>query len=192
MGIVTNSIRPIWRWDTYFKAALFIMIATTVSLSAGTFPGADETVRQLLPGISYERETFLLNEAEQEACAASAGQKSIGALVTRYVVRDEASIAGYAYLDKHRVRTMPQTLMVALDADGVLVGIRVLAFHEPAEYMAREGWMEQFRGKTVDEEIRLKKNIDGITGATLTSRAVTQCARRVLAVHQIVEGREDE
>jgi Na+-translocating ferredoxin:NAD+ oxidoreductase RnfG subunit len=165
---------------------------TAVSLQAGKLPGADEAVRQLLPGGSYERETHVLTNEEQAACSETAGQKSVSALVTRYVVRKDDRIVGYAYLDKHMVRTLPETLMVAVDADGVLVGIRVLAFREPAEYMAREGWMEQFRGKTVDDDIRMKKNIDGITGATLTARAVTQCARRSLASHHILEKRDTE
>jgi Na+-translocating ferredoxin:NAD+ oxidoreductase RnfG subunit len=162
------------------------------SLQAGKLPGADEAVRQLLPDCSYERETHLLTQAEQSACAGLASQKDVGALVTRYVARNESGIAGYGYLDKHPVRTLPQILMVAVDADGVLVGIRVLAFHEPAEYMARAGWMEQFRGKTEQDKIRMKKNIDGITGATLTARAVTQCARRVVTIHQVLEQREKE
>lgn len=190
--MMTNWTRPIWQWATSFKVAVALSTLTAASLFAGNLPGADEAVRQLLPGMVDERETFLLSEAEQAASAAAAGQKTVVALVTRYVVRNDDGIAGYAYLDKHRVRTLPQTLMVALDADGALVGIKVLAFHEPAEYMARDGWLEQFRGKTVEDEIRMKKNIDGITGATLTARAVTQCARRVMAVHQVLEGRPEE
>jgi Na+-translocating ferredoxin:NAD+ oxidoreductase RnfG subunit len=164
---------------------------TAVSIPAGSLPGGDAAVRMLLPGCTYERETRLLTEEEQAACAAATGQESISALVTRYVACNADGIVGYAYLDKHRVRTLPQTLMVALDADGVLLGIKVLAFREPAEYMAREGWMEQFCGKTIEDEIRMKKNIDGITGATLTARAVTQCARRVLTVHQVLEQKQE-
>lgn len=187
-----NLIRPIWRWVTSFRAVLLLAATAAVSSSAGKLPGADEAVRQLLSGASYERETYLLNEAEQAASAESAGQKEISSLVTRYVVRDPSGIVGYAYLDKHRVRTLPQILMVAIDRNGAIVGIRALAFHEPAEYMARDGWLEQFHGRMVEDEIRLKKNIDGMTGATLTSRAVTQCARRTLAVHQVLEGRTEE
>jgi Na+-translocating ferredoxin:NAD+ oxidoreductase RnfG subunit len=146
----------------------------------------------LLPGLQYERETHLLNETELAAYVETAGQENVGALITRYVARNEDGVAGYAYLDRHKVRTLPQTLMVALDASGAVVGIKVLAFREPAEYMAQEGWMGQFRGKTVGDEIRMKKNIDGITGATLTARAVTQCARRVMAVHEVLEQQEKE
>lgn len=189
---MTDSIRATLRLATSFKIALVLSITTAASLYAGKLPGADEAVRQLLPGGSYERETYLLNEAERAACVEAAGQEQVGALVTRYVVRNDDGIAGYAYLDKHRVRTLPQTLMVALDANGAVVGIKVLAFREPAEYMARDGWMEQFRGKTVEDQIRMKKNIDGITGATLTARAITQCARRIMAIHQVLEQRESE
>lgn len=189
---MTISTRPILRSATSFKVALVLSILTATSLPAGTLPGAGEAVRLLLPGLAYERETYLLNEAELTAYMEAAGQEEVGALVTRYVARSEDGIAGYAYLDKHKVRTLPQTLMVALDAKGAVVGIRVLAFREPAEYMAQQGWMEQFRGKTAGDEIRMKKNIDGITGATLTARAVTQCARRVMAVHQILEQQAEE
>jgi Na+-translocating ferredoxin:NAD+ oxidoreductase RnfG subunit len=175
----------------YFKKLFILLVVTTASLHAGKLPGADEAVRQLLPGDSYERETLLLTEAEQAAGTELAAKEIPSALVTRYVVRNEAGeVAGYAYLDKHMVRTLPQTLMVAVDADGVLIGIKVLAFREPAEYMARDGWTKQFRGKTVQDEIKMKKNIDGITGATLTARAVTQCARRAVSIHHVLEQRD--
>ncbi len=178
------------RLATSFKLPLVLLLIAAAPSHAGKLPGADDAVGQLFPGGSYERETLLLTEAEQQACAVSANQKEIGALVTRFVVQDETGIIGYAYLDKHMVRTLPQTLMVAVDPGGALIGIRVLAFREPAEYRARTGWLAQFTGKTPGDEIRMKKNIDGITGATLTSRAVTQCARRALAIHQHLAQRE--
>jgi Na+-translocating ferredoxin:NAD+ oxidoreductase RnfG subunit len=176
-----------------FKAALLLSVLMTVCAQAGKYPTADEAVRQLLSGAtSFERETILLTPSQQKAGADAAAQNEIGGLVTRYVARTESGTAGFAYLDKHLVRTLPQTLMVAVDAEGALVGMKVLAFREPTEYIARDGWMEQFRGKTVEDEIRMKKNIDGITGATLTARAVTQCARRTLAIHQVLEQRENQ
>lgn len=188
--MIRDMTRPTSPWAMSSKLALPLLFMMAASLYAGKLPGADEAVRQLLPGDSYERETHLLSKAEQSACSEKAVQENISALVTRYTVRDETGIVGYAYLDKHLVRTLPQTVMVAVDKDGALVGIRVLAFREPAEYMAREGWLEQFRGKTAEDEIRMKRNIDGITGATLTSRAVTQCARRTMVIHRVLEQRE--
>jgi Na+-translocating ferredoxin:NAD+ oxidoreductase RnfG subunit len=173
-----------------FKRIFAVTVMMAVSLSAGKLPGADEAVRQLLDGDSYERETLLLTASEKAVSAETSAQEDISALVTRYVVRDASGVIGYAYLDKHLVRTLPQTIMVAVDEEGALVGIRVLAFREPSEYMAKEGWLGRFHGKTVDDEIRMKKNIDGMTGATLTSRAVTQCARRTMAIHRILEQRD--
>lgn len=182
-----NMTRPTWQWATFFNLALVSLFLMTASLQAGKYPTADEAVRQLLPGAeTYERETVLLVEADKTAASDFSAQKDITALVTRYVAKNASGVIGYAYLDKHMVRTLPETLIVALDADGKLRGIKVLAFREPEEYIAHEGWMEQFKGKTVQDEIRMKRNIDGITGATLTARAVTQCARRTMAIHEVL------
>ncbi|QBG47526.1 FMN-binding protein [Verrucomicrobia bacterium S94] len=185
---MTTLIRPTWLWAMSFKATFLSCILLAASVQAGKYPTADEAVRQIFPkAVSFGRETRLLTQTQQQAVADLSAQKDITALVTRYAVYSESGTLGYAYLDKHMVRTLPETLMVAVDTDRKLVGIRVLAFREPAEYIARDGWLEQFLGKTVKDEIRMKKNIDGITGATLTSRAVTQCARRTLAIHQVLE-----
>lgn len=186
----TDSIRATLQWVMSFKVAFVVSMMTAATLYAGKFPSADEAARQLLIGSTYERETLLLTKAELASSAELAAKEIPSALVTRYVIRNEAGgIVGYAYLDKHLVRTLPQTLIVAVDADGILVRMKVLAFREPAEYIARDGWMEQFCGKTVEDQIRMKKNVDGITGATLTARAVSQCARRTLAIHHVLDQR---
>ena len=108
---MTILTRPTLRWAMSFKVALSLLIATAASLYAGKLPGADEAVRQLLPGASYERETHVLTADEKSASAESSAAKSVSALVSRYIVRNDAGdILGYAYLDKHMVRTLPQTL----------------------------------------------------------------------------------
>ncbi len=173
-----------------FKGALLVSLVMVATLHAGKFPSAEEATRQLLAGNTYDRETTLLTKAEQSEVIQLANQKKIGAFVSRYIVRNESGIVGYAYLDKHLVRTLPETLLVAVDSNGALVGIKVLAFREPAEFMAREGWMEQFHGRRVEDQLRMRRNVDGITGATITARAITQCARRMLAIHQVLEQRK--
>lgn len=166
-----------------------VFFAASTELRAGRFPGADEAVRAVFPGAVAERESILLSDAESAQVAERAGQDEPRALVTRYVVRRDNAVVGYAYLDKHLVRTLPEIILVSVDADGALQKIDVLAFQEPLEYLAPKSWLQQFTGRTVDDEIRLKKNVDGITGATLTARAVSQAARRILTVHAVLGAR---
>ena len=74
---------------------------------------------------------MLLSADEKESVSELSGQDDIKSLVTRYIATKGGSVIGYAYLDKHRVRTLPEILMVALDAEGVLIKIELLSFKEP-------------------------------------------------------------
>ncbi len=174
----------------YFKLLIVaaVLLAPS-SILAGKLPGPDEALRVSFPEATFARDTLLLTEPEKYRAAELSGQNTPPALVSRYLIRQDGDVVAYAYLDKHKVRALPETLMVVLDAEGVLQKVHILAFREPQEYLPRAGWYRQFRGKTVDDEIRMKKNIDGVTGATLTSRATTQCARRVMAIHEVLKER---
>jgi hypothetical protein len=61
--------------------------------------------------------------------------------------------------------------------------IEVLRFAEPPEYRPGDRWLAQFGGKTLTPALSLRGDIAMMTGATLTSNAVTRAARRVLALH---------
>jgi Na+-translocating ferredoxin:NAD+ oxidoreductase RnfG subunit len=94
--------------------------------------------------------------------------------------------AGVAYFDAHRVRTLPEVLMVAVDGEGRVSRIEVLKFSEPPDYLAPEGWLAQFDGRGLDDGLSLKGDIVTMTGATLTSKAVTGAVRRALALHRVL------
>jgi Na+-translocating ferredoxin:NAD+ oxidoreductase RnfG subunit len=62
--------------------------------------------------------------------------------------------------------------------------VEILAFDEPPDYLPKRAWLGQFSGKRLDDELSVKRGIRGITGATLSSQAVTDAVRRVLAIHE--------
>jgi Na+-translocating ferredoxin:NAD+ oxidoreductase RnfG subunit len=108
------------------------------------------------------------------------------ALATFYVATKDGRELGTAYFDTHTVRTMDETIMVAVDPAGVITRIEVLSFSEPEEYLPKAHWYEQFQGKPLDDELSLKRAIRPVTGATLTAHATTDAARRVLALDRVL------
>jgi hypothetical protein len=110
------------------------------------------------------------------------------ALVNYYAASRGGQPAGTAWFDTHRVRTLPETLMIVVDPQGRVGRIEVLSFREPQDYLPRGAWYEQFRGKALDANLQIKRDIRPVTGATLTARATTDAVRRVLALHQILTG----
>jgi Na+-translocating ferredoxin:NAD+ oxidoreductase RnfG subunit len=104
-------------------------------------------------------------------------------VVSYYVATRDEKPVGVAYFDSHRVRTVNQVLMIVLRPDDRISGIEVLRFAEPPEYKPGEPWLAQFQGKALSPKLSLRGDIAMMTGATLTSNAVTRAARRVLALH---------
>jgi FMN-binding protein len=79
--------------------------------------------------------------------------------------------------------------MVVVGPAGAIARIEVLSFSEPEEYLPREHWYAQFPGKVLDGELAMRRGVRPVSGATLTARATTDAARRVLALHQVLARR---
>jgi hypothetical protein len=157
-------------------------VATDVG--AGVYLSRDEALRLAFGDKAVERMSVFLTEDQLARAQELAGDdvEIRSALVTRFVDADGKS----AYFDTHLVRTLQETLMVVVTPQAIVERIEILSFLEPREYLPKEAWLEQFRGRELDRDLALKRKIHGITGATLSARAVTEATRRVLATHQAI------
>ena len=149
---------------------------TKAEALALAFPDADRV----------ESETLVLNDEQIEAVESRARSRLDSKLVTihRGIKGDE--VLGYAFLDVHTVRSLPEALLVVLKPDGTVRSLRVLAFHEPLEYKPRDRWYQQFEDRSLREQLRLGRDIHGVVGATLSSRATTRAVRRALAFYEVL------
>lgn len=146
----------------------------------------DEALRLAFPPPqTVERRTLYLDDAQAERVRAAAGVAIETRVVPYYVGRSEGAITGYAYFDTHLVRTLPETIMIRLTPAGAIVAIDIVAFDEPHEYRVTPRWLDQFRGRAAADAPRLPGAIRSLGGATLSARAVTDAARRVLALHEL-------
>lgn len=146
------------------------------------------------PPAVIERRTSFLDAGDRADAARLAGldEGEIPEILTWYVALEGGRPAGYAYFDAHRVRTRREVLLILVEPGGILGRIELFRFAEPPEYAPPEPWLRQFDGRGDPAELRSKRTIAGITGATLTARAVEDAARRVLALHHVVAMGEEE
>jgi Na+-transporting NADH:ubiquinone oxidoreductase subunit NqrC len=76
---------------------------------------------------------------------------------------------------------------LALNSDGSVRGIEILEYRESYGGQVREPlWRAQFIGKRHGAELALYKDIQNISGATLSSRHITDGVKRLLATYDIV------
>lgn len=165
------------------------LAALPASARAQVFMTQEEALRTAFPPPAVvERRTAYLTEQQLAEAQRLAGRstKVEQNVVSYYVARKGDQALGAAYFDAHRVRTLPEVLMVVIGPDDRVTRVEVLKFTEPPEYLAPGGWLAQFEGRALTPSLSTKGDIVNITGATLTSSAVTEAVRRVLALHGVL------
>ena len=142
------------------------------------FPGADRLAKS----------TYVLTD-EQLGVIQRRARSELGTrLVTIHRAYNGGELLGYAHIDVHTVRTKPEGFMVVLGPDGEVTGVRVLAFYEPLDYLPTQSWYDRFMGKGKRDGLRLGRDVDAVTGATLSARAATEGVRRMLAYYEVLLG----
>ena len=163
---------------------LFALSVCAPQPAAGrVFLTRGEALALAFPDCEVKRQARYLTRDEQDRAAKLAGVKVDSRLVVRYLA---SCGGGAAYFDVHRVRTLAETLMVVVDAEGRVRQLEVMSFLEPEEYIPRRTWYDQFLEQRLDARLRLKRKVHAVTGATLTARATTDAVRRILALDQVL------
>jgi hypothetical protein len=75
--------------------------------------------------------------------------------------------------------------MIVLTPEGELRNVYTLAFHEPPEYQPPDSWFEKLYKRPL-AEMDFNKGVDGISGATLSTRAAINSIRKVMAIYQVM------
>ena len=176
---------------------LFALALAVVAVSLVPRSGAaqalltqQEALRLAFPEpLTIERRTAFLGPREIAAASELAGRgvDVKEGVITYYVGLRGGVPVGAAYFDVHRVRTLPEVVMIVVARDERIARIEVLKFAEPPQYLAPAGWLRQIEGKRLTDELSLRRGIINMTGATLTSEAVTGASRRVLALHKVID-----
>jgi len=87
-------------------------------------------------------------------------------------------------------QSLPITFAVGVEVDGVLKDIQVMVYREPHGDEIRERrFRAQFSGKTLQQPLIVGKDIDAITGATISSYSAAYAARKGLALADVLRRR---
>ena len=212
---MTHEIKPPTAAKMAVRTAviLFLFVVIFTGLLSGaylwTLPTIEaaaseekmKLINEVLPAATYDND--LLKDALQIAATPALGQDATS---TAYVARKDGrpsavvleAIAPDGYAGKIR-------LLIALDAEGTLLGVRVTQHKEtpglgdyvdPKKDKNKERpWITQFDGlkpaASEEREWKVKKDggrFDSVAGATVTPRAVVKAVRK--AAVYVAENRE--
>ncbi|HEY8122464.1 MAG TPA: FMN-binding protein [Myxococcota bacterium] len=173
-----------------------LCLAAVLLLASGArgdvFASAAEALAAAFPGARVEKRAVLLDDAQVRAVEQRAQAKLESRIATLYTAWREGREVGYAFIDVHQVRTLPEALLVVISPEGRVVQTRMLAFHEPQDYLPPARWLKQFEQRELAPDLRVGGSVHGIAGATFSTRAVTNSVRRALALYEVLRAPASE
>jgi len=77
------------------------------------------------------------------------------------------------------------TYAVGINANGSIQGVEILEYNESyGEQIREKSWLQQFKGKNTSDGIVWNKDIKNLTGATLSSKHVTNGVQRLMVLYR--------
>ena len=130
-----------------------VVLAIALLLASGArgevFASQAQALAEAFPGARIEKRAVLLDDAQKRAVEARAKAPLESRVVTLHTAWREGRPVGYAFVDVHNVRSMPEALLVVITPDGAVAQTRMLAFHEPQDYLPPRRWLKQFDARTL-------------------------------------------
>ena len=170
--------------------AVFCIAILSLFLHPVTAAAADEEyslIRRIFPeALSIEDATMWPTDSDRAAIRAACRLPFDAPYVRYSRAQDTISIIGYAFLDDVKGLHEMITYLTALNADGSVRAVEVLAYRESyGGEIRNERFRRQFVGKTIRDPLRVGTDIRNIAGATISTNAVASGVRKILAVYDV-------
>lgn len=160
-------------------ALLMCAMVLPAAWARGVYQEPEEFIHEVFAGHAPDPNVLRLSGQGQEKVEEILGRK-LGAGRVRYWQQEGRTAWILEEIGKER----PITVGLVVDK-GRLELIKVLIFRESRGSEVRHPFFtDQFKGAVLREDAQLDRAIDGVSGATLSTRALTNLARLALYLHQ--------
>ena len=173
--------------STWFALAPVALVSAATPAAATQYLSVAEAQRAMFPSASaFIDHSIVFTPAQRKAIAQASGVgPSKGQAV--WDVKGVSGRQGWILVDRVLGKHELITYALALDPTGAVKGIEILDYRETYGGKIRNShWRQQFVGKRNGAALRLGGDIRNISGATLSSRHVTDGIRRLLVTYQML------
>jgi hypothetical protein len=181
-----NAPRLLGRWRYGWFASMLVGAALCwlplgASSSAGVYQTVDAFLGEIYPDTAPEHEFVAVRAELRRALEAVLGRR-FSRLRVEYWTDGRTT----TWILEQIGKTEPITIGVSING-GAVAAVRILEFRESRGWEVRFPFFtEQFSGAQLAGDRRLDRNIDGITGATLSVAAVDKTVRAALLLDRWV------
>ncbi len=165
-----------------FAGAALLAAAVPASVCAATFSTADEVAHRTFKSATAFGDVLVAPSPDEAAALAAPGAAPHAAPLRTIEARQGDTVLGRVLVDSVVGKFEQIDYAVALDANGKVLAVEILAYREGHGGEVRmPGWRNQFVGKTAADPLRIGSDIANISGATLSCTHVTDGVHRLVA-----------
>ncbi len=165
-----------------FVAAPAVIAGCAVPGFANTYLTVEQAQQAIFPGASFDQLNITLTPDQQKNIESRSGVR----VRSRALKVWKVSGGGWFIVDEVLGKHEYITYALGLNASGSVRQIEILDYRETYGYEVREAsWRQQFVGKTSQAPLKLDGDVRNISGATLSSRHITEGVKRLLATYEV-------
>lgn len=166
-----------------YQTALLAALTAPTAVHATVYLTPEQAQAAMFPGETLRPDFRTLSNDQASAIRKASGEAPLRKDLKVW----RASGGGWFIIDEVVGKHEFITLAVGLDASGAVKDIEILDYREAYGSQVRDPrWRAQFTGKRAGQPLQLGHEVKNISGATLSSKHVTDGVRRLLATHAIV------
>lgn len=159
------------------------LVCGAVPIHAVTYLTIEQAQAAIFPGKKLTSADVTLTPEQRKVIAKASDVRVRNAELKVWKVEG----GGWLILDEVIGKHEFITYAVGLTGDGAVKQIEVMDYRETYGGQIRdEKWRAQFIGKKHGAKVKLDDDIQNISGATLSSRHITEGVRRLLATYELV------
>jgi len=170
----------------WLMPAAFVLGSSTCCYST-TYLSVPQAQKECFSGADrFVQANIIFTPGQVKAIEAASGQKVFSRGQQVWKAMQKGQLIGYFILDYVIGKHLAIDYAVALSASGAVRQVEVLTYRESYGGEIRNAdWRKQFVGKNARSRLSLNDDIRNISGATLSSRHVTEGVKRILATYEI-------
>lgn len=165
---------------------MILALAVAVGAQDEVFLTEDQALGAVFRnGEIVRKVTVELTEAQKRNIEIALRGRKVDTRWTVYVGLDRETNkpAGYAVITEEIGKYKPITFIVGMDTAGAVTDVSIMVYREPiGSDVNLPRWRRQFIGKTSKDRFVVKRDIDNLTGATMSCEGVCRGVKKVVAV----------
>ena len=127
--------------------------------------------------IEFER--YVIPSSQKDLIEKRSGMRYMFPHVYLWKISEKDSLVGLAILDNAKGKSLPITFITFYDQESNIIGSHIVKYREDYGWeVGNRRWLNQFLGLDHESVYTVGKNIDGISGATISVNSITRGIKR--------------